>query len=257
MVPRALLTALALALLLIVVPEGTGAAEYRFPNFKTLPPTDLRLETAQVNGDTHHVLRFTNTVWNAGPGKLELRGATTPEGTTLVHQRIYAGGERFREWVAGEFAYHEAHEHWHFDDFAEYELWTRAEYDAWVASGRTQGEARKRATKTTFCIIDSMKVRDLRGSPTFRAYDDCGETHLRGLGRLLPIHPTRAMARPRYAAPTRWRLRPPLHSRPRQPALRERGQARQETREPDLQRRRHVLRGKLRRHHGDRLETTL
>jgi hypothetical protein len=78
--------------------------------------------------------------------------------------------------VAGEFADHEAHAHWHFGDFAEYELWTRAEYDAWVESGRTQGEARKRGTKTTFCIIDSMKVRDLRGSPAFRVYDACDET---------------------------------------------------------------------------------
>jgi len=42
------------------------------PDLQTLPPTDLRL---LYDADTGRALiRFTNSIWNSGPGKLELIG---------------------------------------------------------------------------------------------------------------------------------------------------------------------------------------
>src|SRR3954468_12215779 len=53
-----------------------------FPNLKTLPPRHLTLERADVSvdstGDMHNVLRFSNSEWNAGPGRLELRSKIDP-----------------------------------------------------------------------------------------------------------------------------------------------------------------------------------
>src|SRR3954463_4074336 len=51
------------------------AATAQYPDLKTLPPRLLRFDTVDVSGgDTtasgvHDVLRFSNTVWNGGPGE--------------------------------------------------------------------------------------------------------------------------------------------------------------------------------------------
>jgi hypothetical protein len=90
-----------------------------------------------IDGRSERVLRFSNTAWNAGPGPLHLCGQTLPGATTTrVYQRIYdepspppncAAGGTYVEHLAGEFVFHPAHNHWHFEDFADYELWTRAD----------------------------------------------------------------------------------------------------------------------------------
>src|SRR5689334_12474889 len=43
-----------------------------YPDLRTLPPTDFAFD--QID-DGSHVLRLTNTVWNAGEGRLELQAA--------------------------------------------------------------------------------------------------------------------------------------------------------------------------------------
>ncbi len=179
------------AMLALAVLLGTGAALLSasgallaatplYPNLETLKPTDLRFGTATINGSTHRVLRFSNTVWNSGEGRLHLQATTvnTSSGKkTKVDQRIYYGTkptDPYTTQFVGNFVYHASHSHFHFENFADYELWTKADYD----SG--QGQARWRGKKTTFCIMDTRRVQALPGSPTSAYYSTCGK-YVQGL----------------------------------------------------------------------------
>jgi hypothetical protein len=150
-----------------------------YPDLKTLKPTDLRFDTAIINGSTHNVLRFSNTVWNSGKGPMELRAKTvetTAGKKTRVRQRIYDDAGGYITRVAGDMVYHAAHNHFHFENFASYELWTRTAYDNWLASGRSQGQAQRRATKTTFCLMDTRMEKALPGTPSSAYYTQCGQS---------------------------------------------------------------------------------
>jgi hypothetical protein len=137
-----------------------------------------------VDGSTHHILRFTAAIWNAGPGALELRGVSS-EGSTQAYQRIYDEAGGVSERLVGQFVFHPGHNHWHFESFAEYELWTKADYDRWISSGRQEGQARWRGSKTTgqgesFCLRDSQAVENLPDSPSTETYGAC-DTEIQGI----------------------------------------------------------------------------
>ena len=160
---------------LFATPGAQAAPGYLYPNLKTLKPTDLQFDTK----GGHYLLRFSNRVLNAGQGPLELRGKTvdTPSGyKTKVFQRIYdsAGNYKTTEAV-GTFAYHPSHGHMHFGDFAEYQLWTRADYDKWVSRGRSyQEQYEVKGTKTTFCVYDTTKVDlSLPHAPRRKGFETC------------------------------------------------------------------------------------
>lgn len=179
-IPGLLLTVLLAVLLSLGAPVPSRAATPQYPDLKTLPPKDLRIAYTVIDGATHTVLRFSNTAWNAGEGRLEMRGETVSDSRTKVYQRIYDNAGGYMEALVGDFIFHMGHNHWHFEQFADYELWTRAEYDKWIASGRNNGQAQKRGAKTTFCIMDTGKIQNLPGSPTAAQYTQCGQT-LQGL----------------------------------------------------------------------------
>jgi hypothetical protein len=158
------------------MPDAASAATAKYPNLKTLTPSSLQFDTEVIDGATHWVLRFSNTVWNAGTGPLELLAAvdtSTGATKTRVTQHVYNTDGTWTDSTAGYFEYHEGHNHFHFGDFAEYELWTRVEYDAWVASGRSRGQAQRRGAKTTFCIMDTGRVQALSDSPLSAVYKTC------------------------------------------------------------------------------------
>ena len=151
------------------------AATLLYPDLQTLPPSELRLETVVTpDGVSRNLLRFSNTVWNAGEGPMELRGSLTSNGT--VTQTVYDDAGAGAALPVGEnFTFHQAHNHWHFDDFAEYQLWTKASYDAWVSSGRSVGQAQRVGSKSTFCLMDTGRVKALAGTPTSPIYAACGQ----------------------------------------------------------------------------------
>ena len=68
------LAAMAALLLQASGMPAAGAVTALYPDLKTLPPRDLRFDRTDVSADgsgqIHDVLRFSNTVWNAGEGKL-------------------------------------------------------------------------------------------------------------------------------------------------------------------------------------------
>ena len=71
---------------------------------------------------------------------------------------------RILRYTVAEFESHPAHDHYHFDDWGRYELWTKADYDAWVSSGGTTGSPML-GSKTTSCIIDEEFIRQLPRQP--------------------------------------------------------------------------------------------
>ena len=54
--------------------ECVGSGESLYPDLRTQPATDLSFDLR----DGTYVLRFSNTVWNAGEGRLELEGDPHP-----------------------------------------------------------------------------------------------------------------------------------------------------------------------------------
>jgi Concanavalin A-like lectin/glucanases superfamily/Fibronectin type III domain len=146
-----------------------GAATSLYPDLKTLPPRDLRFDRTDVDPDgggvIHNVLRFTNVVWDVGPGPLELRtqiDPTTNSGPAM--QRVYDDAGNSTDYPAGNFYYHAAHKHYHYDDWGRYELWTKAAYDTWIANGRTGGSPML-GSKTSSCMVDEEFVRQLPHQP--------------------------------------------------------------------------------------------
>lgn len=146
---------------------AAGAGAPLYPDLRTRRPTQLRFA---VLPDGTHVLRFSNTVWNAGKGRLELEGDPQPrQGTAKqVYQNLYdapVGGTRVsHKQVASDIAYHPTHQHYHLADFAAYLLLKQNAGGAYEATT-------KKGTKTSFCIMDTTPVR---GSYS-RQYDDgCG-----------------------------------------------------------------------------------
>ena len=184
----ALLVGSSAAVTLLSARGAQAEPDLLYPNLKTLKPSDLHLGTETMGGTIHHVLRFSNTAYNTGRGPLEMVGKTitTAAGQekTRVYQRLYgATGKRTMTNAVGTFAYHPTHDHFHFGGFAEYQLWTRAEYDAWLRSDRTEGSPRRAdrlSTKVTFCITDYERVRLKPGSARYAVYDQC-DRHLQGL----------------------------------------------------------------------------
>ena len=171
---------LALVLVLIGAAGGfvaaagpaAGAGAPRYPDLRTLRPADLRFA---VLADGTHVLRFSNTVWNAGEGRLELEGDPHPqEGTTkAIYQNLYdaptGGALVSHKEVDGDAVYHPSHEHYHFADFSNYLLLKKAK------NGRYRATT-KQGVKTGFCILDSARFR---GSYAAQ-YATCGRA-LQGL----------------------------------------------------------------------------
>jgi hypothetical protein len=168
------------AVALLSTTSETIAATSLYPDLKTHKPFDLRFDTATINGTTHKVLRFSNTVWNAGEGRMELRAKTvrtTSGKKSRVTQSIYDDAGGYTSKNVGDMIFHAGHNHFHFENFATYELWTKADYDSWLASGRAQGQAMKRGTKTTFCLMDTDRVQPtLTGSPPNAYYTQCSKT---------------------------------------------------------------------------------
>ena len=156
---------------LAFLPALPAQAASLYPDLKTLPVRDLRFDRADVHPDgggvMHNVLRFSNTVWNAGSGPLELRSQIDPTTKTGPGtQRVYDDTGGNSSFGAGSFYFHPAHNHYHYDDWGRYELWTKAEYDAWILTGRTIGGPEDaRGVKTSSCGIDEEFIRHLPPTP--------------------------------------------------------------------------------------------
>ncbi len=104
---------------------GAPAAPVRLPDLRIFEPYDIHIVGTQAGGDLR--LKFGTTIWNAGTGPLETRGAENPaRGKLEVYQYLYpqAEGEARRGRRIGTFDYNHRHGHLHLKTFARYQLWS-------------------------------------------------------------------------------------------------------------------------------------
>ena len=158
-----------LAILVLVVLEfarvATGAMAVGpplLPDLVTSPPSGLYIERGP---DGHYLLRFANTAVNMG-GRLEIQVGS---GTRDIYQNIYdsyvGGNLVIHKRVGADLIYHPQHSHFHFEDFAKYELLKKSSAGYYQSMNRD-------GSKTTFCILDSIRVGT--NGPVNRGYDGCG-----------------------------------------------------------------------------------
>jgi hypothetical protein len=159
----------ALALLLVAVlfssfpVSGPAAGPPVYPDLQTLNPDGLYIERGS---DGRFRLRFDNTVGNYG-GRLEL----TVDGDRNIYQNVYdqlTGGSRaLQQRVSSDLIFHPEHNHFHFKDFARYELLKQDRAGVYRATTR-------RGSKTSFCILDYERMTS--NGPSSAQYSTCGST---------------------------------------------------------------------------------
>jgi hypothetical protein len=132
-----------------------------YPDLRTHPPDDLQFDTLfDTLGNVTHILRFANTIWNAGEGRLELEGDPEPPAEPHMARKVYqnlydapiGGNLVSHKLVARDLIYHPSHEHFHLADFASYLLLALD-----TSSGIYRGTT-KEGTKTSFCVMDSYAI---------------------------------------------------------------------------------------------------
>jgi hypothetical protein len=185
--------AIALAVAVAVLwPSAAGAAPrvahaQLLPDLVTLPLSDLRIQKAP--GVKR--LRFSNTIANTGVGPLELypvandcngNGDFTDDRTAMEQPYVDSNDDGVFERssdqpsgtpiVVGCYVFHPAHDHWHLEDFARYEL------HRWSSSGAVVAARRK----VSFCVGDDYVAQPgLPGSPRKPYYTECTNDSTIGL----------------------------------------------------------------------------
>jgi hypothetical protein len=146
-------TALALLVLPILTalvaaggPQQDEPSALILPDLRTLTPFDLQLQVLQGSGVRR--LRFANTIWNSGPGDLDLHAAPfTLPGGVRVFQNIPTNDGDSVTLEAGVFDFHPAHGHWHWEGFGLYQVLA-------VSETGQAGQVVAQSDKVGYCLID-------------------------------------------------------------------------------------------------------
>lgn len=140
------------------------------PDLRMLPPSHLVIEITPAD---ERLLRLTTLIINWGPGKLEVLGksdATTAR--TVVMQHVYRANGAYDERAAGIFLFHITHNHWHVEDFANYQVWS-------LTPEGKPAEIVARSDKISFCLRDTGRST-LEVAPEEPQYTEC-EAELQGM----------------------------------------------------------------------------
>ncbi|OGO39009.1 MAG: hypothetical protein A2W35_15200 [Chloroflexi bacterium RBG_16_57_11] len=153
-------------------PNPDVSVEMYLPDLRTLPLSDLHI---QLRSGARRYLRLTNTIWNSGQGPLELTGEfNVLTNRTRVHQHIYSSDDDRRDVLVGEFVWHPTHDHWHFDEFTLYELWT-------LTPDYRLGQVVASSDKLSYCVMDTDVVDpDHPRLARRQGFEGCGQ-RLQGL----------------------------------------------------------------------------
>lgn len=129
------------------VPQGPK------PDLRALPAWDIRVSHLNDRGlfvRKRDYLRFSATVWNAGPSRLVVDGFRREKSDVMdAYQYFYdANGVQTGYTKTGTFEWEpkEGHEHWHFRDFAAYRLLS-------ADGGRVV-----RGRKEAFCLANTDQI---------------------------------------------------------------------------------------------------
>src|SRR5687767_8899456 len=114
----AFLISCSIAIILFVLPNRVAAQ--LLPNLQARTAHNLSVihnaDTAQTE------LRLGATSWNSGAGPMELVAGTVSQNMQDLWQRIYNQNGSYNDVKSGSFTYHQGHNHFHFDRYAEYIL---------------------------------------------------------------------------------------------------------------------------------------
>jgi len=161
------------------VAQAGDAGTPHYPDLQTLPASQIKLQRDHATGQ--RTLLFSNNIANLGNGPLELRPVNNPQtGTTDAYQRVYthdANGawSLYSETLAGTFAFHPAHNHWHFGAFALYQIHNVA------PDGSVGDTVYASSGKVSFCIEDIVAVDRRLEHSAARKYTSCQQNDTQGL----------------------------------------------------------------------------
>jgi hypothetical protein len=143
-------------------PAGAGL----LPDLRTVVPAHLQI----VNQQQRDYLRFSNGIANTGVGPLALRPETAGTVTNGIQEIRDANNAVVEEFLASTYEFHPAHNHWHLDDVALFEVREGS------PTGAVVGENSK---KVTFCLLDWYRL-DGNSNTAAREFWDC-ETGYQGI----------------------------------------------------------------------------
>lgn len=172
---------------------GAGTTPTVFlPNVRPLAAGDLSIS----GPNTHRKLHFSFSPENIGTGPMELQPKAEdcnndgdPTNDRTAYQNVYGdtNGNGVYDWpqttdplgpdgivsstVVGCFVFDPSHGHWHFKNYAKYQLLS------------LRGRLIAKRTKVGFCLIDDNPVETLPGTPEGgqREYFDCGDLATQGI----------------------------------------------------------------------------
>jgi hypothetical protein len=152
----------------------TGGAGL-YPDLQTAPPHHFTVQ----NSHQREFLRFSNLIGNTGAGDLRLRPEhNAATGITTGHQEILdANRNVVSSQPVSEFVFHPAHNHWHITDVALFEVRTALDNGT---GGRFGAVFSNQSIKTTFCLIDWIKLDD-NSNTVDRNYWDCFPDAVQGI----------------------------------------------------------------------------
>lgn len=137
---------------LLCKPVIPNQVKISLPDLQTLPPFDLQLFVRRFSGEK--TLRFSNSVLNRGEGALELSGQYDSQTSMVLIAQVMEsrdGAVPMRR--IGEFDFHPEHNHWHWEGFSLYEIWT-------VAKDGTLNEMVVTSGKVGYCMLDTSRMDD-------------------------------------------------------------------------------------------------
>jgi hypothetical protein len=162
-------------------PTGEPTAK---PNRATVPdlvPMPSWGVRATLDEQGHDQVTFAATVWNAGPARLSVDGFRRNGTNTMdAYQDFYRDGQRVGYQLVGTFEYdaRPGHEHWHFSDFANYNLLDAA------------GTHVMRSGKEAFCLAptdaENLTVPGAEWRPSYLGFSQCGTQASISLSETLP-----------------------------------------------------------------------
>jgi hypothetical protein len=156
--------------------DAPGAAHY--PDLQPYPAYSLRVDSSTGR---HKLLDFSAAIGNFGDGPMELFPQNNPAtGTTDAYQRLYthdASGQWYAESTryVGTFAFHPEHDHWHFENFASYELRNTA------PDGSIGATVLASSRKVSFCLLDSWLGDGSLEHASSQTYVTCGQNGVQGI----------------------------------------------------------------------------
>lgn len=137
--------------------------DHKLPDLQMVAPKELYLEETTGNRS----IRFSTTVVNKGQGPLELLGTYNPETNKIDARQVIHKKEGLEARKVGEFIFHEGHNHWHFEKFDLFELWS-------LKDGKNLDKVVASTDKMSFCIQDEeILPEEIEGKPVQAVYSDC------------------------------------------------------------------------------------